>query len=1094
MAPVGRGPLLPFYFEPNRGQAHPRVQFIARGSSSTAYVLDREAVLRVGREPVTMRLLGARSVHPDPADLLPGISSYFTGSDRSQWKVGIHQYGRLRYRGVYPGIDLVYYGSDGHLEFDFVVAPGADPSLIRLQYTGASSVRVDSAGELQILTGSGKAHQHRPRVYQEKSSGRLAIAANYRLHRDHTVSFSVAKFAHDQTLVIDPVLDYGTYLGGNGYEQVNALKVDSDGNVYLAGSVAAPLGDANPWTSYPSAVRQAAVIKFSSSQNAVLYFVRLGGSLLDSARGLAIDSLGNAYVAGRTASSSFPIVNALQGSRRTSGISGTGFVTKISSDGSKLIFSTYLGGSSSDDALSVAVESSGAVFVAGNTTSADFPTKNALQAKYPGAGATMAFLSKLTSDGHGLVYSTYYGGSQYNDAARVSPDNFGGVYLVGTTNSPDFPLTNSPQSLRGSADAFAARFAPDGQSVIYSIVFGGAAITSAHAAVVDANSSLYIGGSTNSPDLPLLNSLQSRNLGLASASTGFLAKIAPNGSTLYSTYFGGSRGDSIEDLALDAQNSIYAAGWTKSSNFPVLASIRPYTPGGTDGADPFVARITPAGDQLLYSTLFGGSGDDYAYALAVASSGAVYVGGFTTSTDLPLKNAYQPAFGGNTDMFIVRIAADVSVSSPPLFSVSPAIVSFTTTVGVSQPAPQLVNIANSSGRTLTYGLSTSSLDNGSWLSAKPSSDSSFAVAVNSGALRPGRFGGTVRVSPSDGSTPLDLPVSLTLLSPAPVITSADPAALPITTGDVLVSIYGSGFDSSAVASVSLFNSMSYPLATTFVTSNILRVIVPNALLGQSVSFGVTVANSGSAVSNPITLAIGRGGPQITTQSVYGASGLAQAVAPGETITIYGANIGPSAPTIFTLDAAGRVDTRLSGTRVLFDKVAAPVLFASSGQVSAVVPFGLAESSTTVLRVEYQGVATSPILLNVAPAVPGIFTADVLGTGQGSIINSDGTRNAAASPAAPDSVIAIYASGGGLFSAPVDDGAVITDAVGLALPVSVTIDGAPAEVLYAGAAPGLVAGVLQINVRIPANTRTGSLEVLLHVGDASSQVGATVAVQ
>lgn len=321
------------YFEPNRGQAHPGVEFVARGCGLAAYLLDGEAILRAGADPVLLRLPGARPVSGEGLDPLPGVSSYFTGRDASQWHAGIPQYRRIRYRNVYPGVDLVYYGADGRMEFDFVLSPGADPSRVRLHYDGVRSLSIDH-GDLLVSAPSGSIRQKPPSVYQEDASGRRRIAASYSLDRNGDVRFTVDRYRNDLPLVIDPVLEYGTYFGGSAYETATALQSDAAGNVYIAGNIATPDSDANPFVSTRSGgSRQAVLIKFAPSSNTIVYVVHLGGGATDSATGVAIDANGAAYLGGITNSSSFPLINAFQTQMKTWGANPVGFIAKVAPDG-----------------------------------------------------------------------------------------------------------------------------------------------------------------------------------------------------------------------------------------------------------------------------------------------------------------------------------------------------------------------------------------------------------------------------------------------------------------------------------------------------------------------------------------------------------------------------------------------------------------------------------------------------------------------------------------------------------------------------------------------------------------------------------------
>ena len=332
------------YFEPNRGQAHAAVQFIARGSSSAAYLSDREAILRVGRNPVRMQLVGAARAAGEPLDRLPGVASYFNDNDPGKWQAGVPMFGRVRYANVYPGIDIVYYGAGDSMEYDFVVAPGADASRIRLRYVGARGLHIDEQGDLVAQ----ELRQRRPRVYQEVAGERREVRAAYRIAGDGEVRFEVGEHASGRPLVIDPVFEFGTYFGGAAFEDATAVKVDASGNVYVAGSVYTPSSDADPFGGpLVFGKAQVAVFKYSPSGKSLLYFVHIGEGPVDTALGLAIDASGSAYVVGHTSSPSFPLVNAFQTQFKINSYPlFNGFVAKIAPDGKSLVYSSYLGGSS----------------------------------------------------------------------------------------------------------------------------------------------------------------------------------------------------------------------------------------------------------------------------------------------------------------------------------------------------------------------------------------------------------------------------------------------------------------------------------------------------------------------------------------------------------------------------------------------------------------------------------------------------------------------------------------------------------------------------------------------------------------------------
>lgn len=404
---------LPLSFEQNEGQTDAQVAFLARGAGSTLFLTRREAVLKLGapgREPdvLRLRLAGGRR-SPRVVGLEPQTtrSSYFLGHDPSRWRPGVAHFGRVRYEQVYPGIDLVYYGRQSQLEFDFVVKPGADPRRIRLDFQGAERLEIDGAGDLLVHLRGGLLRQHKPVVYQERDGQREPVAGAYVAAGPRRVAFQLGGYDTARPLVIDPVLAYSTYLGGSGSEFSGAVAVSTTGQPCVVGTtMSSDFPTANPLQASPAGSADVVVARLDATGSALVYSTFLGGSGNDFAQAVALDSAGNAYVVGHTASANFPTSSPLQGAR--SGATD-GFVAKLSADGQSLAYSTYLGGSGLETASAVAVDGSGNAYVGGNTSSTDWPTASPLQ--LANAGGDDAFVAKLNGTGSALVYSTYLGGA-----------------------------------------------------------------------------------------------------------------------------------------------------------------------------------------------------------------------------------------------------------------------------------------------------------------------------------------------------------------------------------------------------------------------------------------------------------------------------------------------------------------------------------------------------------------------------------------------------------------------------------------------------------------------------------------------------------
>jgi hypothetical protein len=691
---------LPLRFERNQGQLDKRAEFIARGPGYTLFLGDNEAVFTLqgpsrvtGADPVRsagaehqsavmrMQLLGAdQAARPVGVEELPGKSNYYVGNDPAKWRTHVPAYGKVKYQGIYPGIDLVYYGNQRQLEYDFVVSPGADPKAIRLaivettdsQPTAQTPWNIDGQGDLVARSGEDEVRFHKPVVYQSAADGRrIPVEGQFLLSRTGEVSFDVTKYDHGKPLVIDPTLAYSTFLGGSADEAANGLAVDASGNIYLTGSTTSADFPTVPLQS-PAGSGDCFVAKISADGSALDYASYLGGNSVDYCNGIGVDAAGNAYVAGSTYSTDFPVKNAFQSA---SAGAGDAFVAKINSDGS-LGYSTYLGGSLSDSAASIVVDSTGMAYVAGSTESADFPIRFALQSVHGGAGFEIyspnldAFVSKIDPSG-ALVFSTFLGGSNFYSqgddyALRVALDPAGNIYVGGGTSSSDFPtknaaqpaLANIPTSGGGDYDAFVTKISGDGSTLLYSTYLGGGDTDRARGIAADAAGNAYASGITCSSDFPLKKPLQSA----LPVCSGFVAKIDTSqsgpASLLFSTLLGGTNdqgyGTSSWDLALDAVNNVYVVGHTSATNFPTTADALQTSLSGPDTA--FVAKINPDIPQLLYAGYLGGAATQIAHDVVV-SGASVYVSGYTYSTDFPTTpGALQPTLHGSSDAFVVKLA------------------------------------------------------------------------------------------------------------------------------------------------------------------------------------------------------------------------------------------------------------------------------------------------------------------------------------------------------------------------------------------------------------------------------------------------------
>lgn len=629
------------------------------------------------RKPAVLRmkLVGANpKAKVTGLDELPGKSNYFLGNDPKKWRTNVSTYAKVKYKGVYPGIDLVYYGNQRQLEYDFVVSPGANPKAITLEIDGAvraqglAPLRVDGGGDLVIGTEAGEIRLHKPVVYQPNPESRIPnpgfsttdngprTTANHQSSIDNRqfldgrfvlrspsignrqssignsrfeIAFEIASYDPRLPLVIDPVLSYSTYLGGSGGDIANAVAVDADGNAYVTGSTTsidfptASAYQANCSRAYNC--RDVFVTKLNAAGSSLVYSTYVGGDGYSRGHEIAVDSFGNAYITGHTYSPYFPTLNAFQTSRNGF---WDAFVFKLDPTGSALLYSTFLGGSGNEapyDSWSggIAVDSAGNAYVTGTTDTADFPTKNALQTAYGGGTCGTppdetfpcpdAFVAKFNTNLSGeesLVYSTYLGGSRADRGFDIAVDLSGNAYVTGLTGSIDFPTTPG------------------------------------------AFQTAYTGDRGN----------------------GFVTKLDSMGCLLvYSTFLGGDRDEKAESIAVDAAGNAYITGGTNSTDFPTLNAFQEHLGGGWcslpgyqyECDDDFVTKLNPQGSGLVYSTYLGGSGGEHAPAIAVDPSGNVYVVGVTfAANDFPVANPIQDTYASGTcdDPPLADPCFDVTVS------------------------------------------------------------------------------------------------------------------------------------------------------------------------------------------------------------------------------------------------------------------------------------------------------------------------------------------------------------------------------------------------------------------------------------------------
>ena len=657
----------PLSFETNRGQADAGVDFVSHGDGYTAFLMPTG--LTVAGSAADARSLRVTLHGANPRakaagrDRLAGTANYFRGPDVSTWRTGVSTFAKVAYAGVYRGIDLVYYGNRRRLEFDFVVKPGSDPGAIALDVAGARGLRVD-AGDVVLQGGGGPSLRLRePVVYQDAGGVRRRIAGRYVL--DHQrVRFRVARYDHAKPLVIDPTIAYSARLGGTDQDAAYAVAVDAAGNAYVTGNTNSsdyPVSGRGQTKSGGST--DVFVAKVSPDGSQLLYSVYLGGSGSDVGYAIAIDGAGSAYVTGDTRSTDFPLVNPIQ--RRLGGQADI-FVTKLSPDGSRLVYSTYVGGTNTERGYGIGVDAAGNAYVGGSTNSLDFPVVNAVQEVY-GGGQADAIVFRVSADGRRLDYSTFFGGGNagpdIGNALAVDPA--GNAYLTGLTNSGDFPTFKPRQLFIGPTDVFVSKFDPRGR-MVYSTFLGGSADDEGQAIAADAAGNAYVTGETESPNFPTTpGAFQPKCIALdAHLPIGpiclggevFVTKLDPTGlKIVYSTYVGGNRFEVARAIAIDKAGSAYVTGLTNSSNFPGADQPQPAFGGGD--VDAFAFKLKPDGSGLAYSTYLGGGGADGGYGIGLDAAGNAYVAGYTASPNFPVAHGFRDITRGPTtsSAFVTKI-------------------------------------------------------------------------------------------------------------------------------------------------------------------------------------------------------------------------------------------------------------------------------------------------------------------------------------------------------------------------------------------------------------------------------------------------------
>src|SRR5579864_6728207 len=1003
---------LPLTFEANRGQTDPSVKFVSRGPGYRVFLTSDGMVLslRANRTAtgdaaihpskkarLQLRLLGT-SKNPSVVGEVPqaGRGNYFIGNDPGKWRRNVPTYNQVRYKNIYPGIDLLYYGNQRQLEYDFAIAPGAEPERIQFEVSGASDMHIDANGSLILTTGIGELHIQTPQVYQESKGQRIPVEGGYVVSDPTHVGFQVAKYDRNSALLIDPVLVYSTYLGGSSDDQVSGIAVDAAGSIYVAGSTDSMDFPLPTLGSLPDGNTHAFIAKLDASGSNLVYADYLGGNSQDYGYALALDSANNIYVTGGTASSDFPVVNPFQGTY-PGGFDV--FLSKISPDGSSLLYSTYFGGSGSNFPSSVAIDGVGEMVIAGYTSSTTFPVANAYQptvsANQGGAFGNYGFLTKFTTDGLSLVYSTYLAGSSnvplncggtpcWSEPTSVIKgmvlDTLGNAYVTGTTNTYNFPVTQgsyqTTDSTQGNGSVgFVSKFSGSG-NLQYSTYFYDATgvVTDPTAIAVDRSGSAYITGAAITFGTFPITSTTICDPGVYGfgCNYAFVTKFDATAATLlYSTFLGPNNNAVPQAIVLDGSNDAYILAYTGGGSFSTVNGIENFSGGN----DILLVEIDPAASTQPFATYLGGSGNDQPApaGMVLDADGNFYIAGTTDSTDFPVtQHAFQSGLGGQTDGFILKIAPDSSAA----VTFSPSSLQYASQMIGTSSQPQTAVVRNIGSAPLSISsISTSGdfaeTDNcGNSVSAA----GSCTLSVTFTPTAPGaRSGGIVIVDDAAG-TPHNISLSGSALG---AIVALTPTSL--TFPSVLVGT------PSAAQALTLTNSgnATLSISTISMTGDYSESDNCSTVLaaGSSCSIQVIFTPTGSGMrSGSVTVTDNvTGSPQSVALTGTGIALSANAVLTPSSLTFASVPLGTSSlPQTVTLTNSGNTALTLSTVYTTGDY----------GQTDN-CPASLSAGSTCVINVT--------------------FTPTVTGTRTGTVTISDSAMGSPQSVALTGTGIALSAN-------------------------------------------------------------------------------------
>ncbi len=1120
---------VPLSFEPNRGQTEASVQFLSRGQGYALYLTPSEAVLelqkplpartagKLNAEParqeistLAMKLMGANHDAAATAeDILPGTVNYFTGNDKSKWQTALPTYKRIAYRGIYPGVDLVYYGNQRELEYDFVVSPAADAAQIGFEFTGATP-KIDKKGDLVLAVAEGETRFHKPVVYQMAGDRRVPVEGGYEI-ADGKVGFALGSYDHSKALVIDPVLSYLTYLGGNQNELLNGIAADASGSAYVVGTTQStnfPLQNAFIGTD-PGGTngnRAIFVTKFNSTGTALVYSTYLGGTGNTYGNGIAVDRGGNAYVVGYVDTGGYPVTpGAFQTicggehdaqANRVNGCTGAGqgddggVLTKLSPNGQSLVYSTYLGGDNFNSIQAVAVNAAGEAYVTGLTNARCgkppyFPTNpnnnsvpygcfptTAGTAQDPtdiGGGGTQnfAFFTKFNATGTSLIYSSILGPNPFGPNGVTNPfavaaDTAGNGYIAGISTNTLLTTPGSYQPSIGSqagGHAFVAKFDPTAQALIYSTFLTASVAGNgdqANGITTDGAGNAYVVGSTANCSFPTTAGAYQTQASFPPGTTtncnaGFVSKLNPTGSALvWSTFLGneatGNNNTTLNAVALGSDGSVYVAGFVAGTGFTVVNPVQTQT---DFNAKALIARLNPAGSALLFSTTLGSTGvaSDIATGIAVDPADNIYIGGQTNGFTLPVTpGAFQPT---NNFARVNGTFTGFVAKIAPTITTTTTLTLVSGTVTAGQPVTFTAKVAGPAGTT-AIPTGTVTFLSGSTTLGTGTLDATGTASYTTPSLNATTYNVTASYSGDSNFSPSVSTAQSLIVAPATATVTLTAPATAAPGASVTLAVKVTGSNGTPTGTVTFMDGTT-ALSTVTLSSGAASFTTTAFAIG---SHSLTVSYTGdsifgSATSSTQTLVVGLVVPTVTltapATAVVGASVTLSASVAGTSGT-------PTGSVTFTDGSTVLSTVTLSSGTASFTTTALTIgTHTITASYSGDATFSPATSAATTVTISVASTisfAAAPASLTIAHGASGsvVITGTPVGGFTGTVTFACGTLPAGASCTfAPASLV---------FSG--NNAAASTT---LTFATSLTTTGSLRNLPGAGALGGIVAAVL-----------------------------------